>query len=117
MEVLRPCAEKTRVMTKKLDHVPAPGTRPPGERFDVTLGQRRKPTPGPANVRLTRTTMWSTVGSPARMDVASTLNSDERDMTEKRQNAPTSLTLHEQACAVAQRSSRDEISVLHVSLG
>src|SRR5437870_10571964 len=26
-------------------------------------------------------------GSPARMDVASTLNSDERDMTEKRQNA------------------------------
>jgi len=49
--------------------------------------------------------------------VASTLNSDERDMTEKRQNAPTSLTLHEQACAVAQRSSRDEISVLHVSLG
>ena len=35
-------------------------------------------------------------------------------MTEKRQNAPTSLTLHEQACAVAQRSSRDEISVLEV---
>ena len=35
-------------MTKKLDHVPAPGTRPSGERFDVTLGQRRKPTPGPA---------------------------------------------------------------------
>jgi hypothetical protein len=32
-------------------------------------------------------------------------------------NAPTSLTLREQFCVIAQCRSRDEISVIHDSLG
>lgn len=35
----------------------------------------------------------------------------------RRQNAPTSLTLREQVCAIAQGSSRDEIPLIHVPLG
>ena len=38
-------------------------------------------------------------------------------MEESRRNAPTSLTLRDHVCVVAQWRSRDEILALHVPLG
>jgi hypothetical protein len=43
--------------------------------------------------------IFAVVVSPATNEAASARSSDENGMTQKRWNTPTSLTLHEQACA------------------
>ncbi|PYV78444.1 MAG: hypothetical protein DMG96_07755 [Acidobacteria bacterium] len=48
--------------------------------------------------------IFSVVVSPATKETARTRSSDENGMIRKRWNTPTSLTLHEQTCAMRSRA-------------
>ena len=115
--VSRPGALKAAVMKKKPNYVAMSRPSPAGKGFDVTLRQRPEPPPA----------------SPEDVTAASNDLLDRRFGSKKaagehsykewighgrqRQSTPTSHTLREPICAVAQGRSRDGFPALHVSLG
>src|SRR5260370_15729037 len=115
--VSAPRRSKLAVVAKKLNHVPLSWTGLAGKMINVSLGYSRNPAPRFA--QRSRAAQDNLVcGRFAGKERSGDLAQEQRAAHGKwRCNAPTSPTLLEQACALAQLSSCDELPVIHIPLG
>jgi hypothetical protein len=117
VKVFRSRAFEAQIVKKELNHIALPGTGPPAKSIDVTLRQR--PEPSPRLAQRAGAARHELFNGRLAGEKAPGQRSQQQRIWHGggRQNAPTSLTLREHSCAVAQRRSRDEYLVLHVPLG
>jgi hypothetical protein len=115
--MFRPGEPETLVVNQKLDYLTVPWTRAIGERFYVAFSERSEPAPILAEDLAGAGS--ELIGGGLASEERCSKHSDKRGVLHVgwQQNAPTSLTVREHICAIAQRCSRDEMRVIHVSLG